>query len=94
MTTKELAGMSFEEAITKLCEERNTITTLETLKAYAQSEIDNERYFVAIHILKALQSADDGVQYFDYDYCMGTLEMPTQIKTKEDLEDYCDDTED
>ena len=94
MTTKELAGMSFEEAITKLWEERNTITTLETLKEYVKSEIDKDRYFLAIHILKALQSADDGVQYFDYDYSMGALETPTQIKTKEDLEDYCIDTED
>ena len=28
------------------------------------------------------------VDYYSYDYCMGTLETPTAIETKEDLKDY------
>lgn len=44
--------------------------------------------FLAIHILQALN--DDTADYYDYDYCMGTLDTPTPIKTKEELEDYLD----
>lgn len=83
MTKKEFNKLSFDEAISRLMEEGENITDYETLKDFAKDQIDNDNFFVAIHICEALN--DDQTEYYSYDYSMGTLETPTPIKTKEDL---------
>ena len=91
MTVKELYSMNFNEACEKLRGESDLITTYESLKEYAIQNIREERLFLAIHILEAIQQfpADS----YDYDYCMGTLENPTPLILLKDLIDYCEDTE-
>ena len=80
--------MPYTEAIEKLQEENNCITTYSILKEFAIDNINNDNLFIAIHILQALQ--ENEADYYNYDYCMGTLETPTPIKSLEDLEDYCE----
>lgn len=87
MTKQELNNLTFEEAIEKLQEENNCITTYNTLKEFAIDNINNDNLFIAIHILQSIQDEDE---YYNYDYNMGTLETPTPIKSLEDLEDFCE----
>ena len=87
MKVRELKKLTFEEAIEKLEEENNCITTYSILKEFAIDNINNDNLFIAIHILQAIQ---DEAEYYNYDYNMGTLETPTPIKSLEDLEDFCE----
>ena len=87
MTKKELNTLTFDEAIEKLEEENDCITTYNILKEFAIDNINNDNLFIAIHILQAIQ---DESEYYNYDYNMGTLETPTPITSLEDLEDYCE----
>lgn len=91
MTVKELYSMTFNEACERLCSENDLITTYESLKEYAIQSIREERLFVAIHILEAIQQFP--ADYYNYDYCMGTLDSPTPLFILKELIDYCDDTE-
>ena len=86
MKKQELKKLSFENAVEKLRQEKDNITTYETLKQFSIDNIENDNLFLAIHILQGIN--DEQADYYDYDYCMGTLETPTPIKTKDDLIDY------
>ena len=88
MKKRELKKLTFEEAIEKLQEENNYITTYDILKEFAIDNINNDNLLLAIHILQALQ--EDEAYYYNYDYSAGTFETPTPIKSLEDLEDYCE----
>ena len=67
----------------------------EVLIEEAKHEIDEDNMMMALHILNAIYNSDcpDG-SYYLYDRSMGTLETPTPITCKEDLEDYIDFEED
>lgn len=77
---------TFEEYIEDLKENRDDIVDRDALKAFAIDYINNDNEFVAIHILEALRDSD--AEYFNYDYCMGTLNTPTPLETIKDLEEY------
>lgn len=91
MTIKELHKLTFDEAIEKLQEETNCITTIYTLKDFTIKNINKDNIFLSIHILQALQ--ENNADYYNYDYYMGTLDTLTPIKTLEDLEDFCEEGE-
>ena len=88
MTRAEFEAMEFEEVMEELNMERDDITSYEMLKEYATEKIEENNFLVAIHILKALQS--DTAEWYKYDYCMGTLQTPSGIKDKEDVEHMID----
>ena len=88
MKKRELKKLTFEEAIEKLEEENNCITTYNILKEFAIDNINNDNLFIAIHILQALQ--ENEAEYYNYDYNMGTLETPSPITSLEDLEEFCE----
>ena len=88
MTKIELYKLNFEDAASILEQENNQITTYENLKYFAIQNINEDMLFLAIHILEAINN--DTAEYYDYDYCMGTLDKPVSLKTLEDLEDYID----
>ena len=92
MTIHELNAMTFQEAVEKLSEEKDQITTYERLKDFAIHHINEDNIFLSIHILEALQA--NFADYYDYDYCMGTLDKPTPLKCLQDLQDYCEIPED
>lgn len=74
-----------------ISENDDRITTYETLKEFAKENIDNDRLFLSIHILKAIW--DNPADFYDYDYCMGTLDTPTPLLLIKDLEEYCEQEE-
>ena len=88
MTYTELSELSFYEAIDKLSDEVDVITSVETLKDFAVNMIKEDYLFLAIHILEAIHTRP--ADYYDYDYNMGTLETPTPLTCISDLQDYCE----
>ena len=89
MTRAEFEEKSFEEVMEELNNQRDDITTYEMLKEYAMEKIEEDNFLVAIHILEALQS--DTAEWYEYDYCMGTLQTPSGITEKEDVKHMIDD---
>jgi hypothetical protein len=95
MTRKQFIRMSFEELLEWAWDNLNDLTTEDCLLEFAKKKIDDENVMMALHVLHAVyeSEAPDG-SYYIYDYSMGTLETPTPITCKEDLEDYIDFEED
>ena len=91
MTIRELQCKSFNDAAQELSENDDRITTYETLKEFAKKNIDSDRLFLALHILKAIW--ENTADYYDYDYCMGTLDTPSPLLVIKDLEEYCEQEE-
>lgn len=90
MTRQEFKEKSFEDVMLKLDEELDEITTLDRLKEFAKSKIDEGNYLVSSHIVDALQAGNDE-DWWNYDYCMGTLDTPIPITEKADVEHLIDD---
>lgn len=91
MTREEFNNMPFEELLDWAYDNIDGMHSEEVLIDLAKHEIDEENLQMAIHILQAIYDSDapDGC-YYIYDRCMGTLETPTPITCKEDLEEYID----
>jgi len=89
MTREDYNKKNFEDIMEQLNEERDDITTYETLKDFAKEKIEEDNLFIAIHILEALRN--DDAEWYEYDYCMGTLQTPSGITEKEDVEHMIDD---
>lgn len=90
MTRPEFEEKSFEDVMNQLDEELNEITTLDVLKDFAKSKIDDGNYFLANHIIEALRNGNDEY-WWDYDYYMGTLDTPIPLTEKADVEHLIDD---
>lgn len=84
MTRQDYEKKSFEELMEQLNEESDQITTYENLKEFAKYKIDENELNVARHILESIHN--DSEEWYDYDYCMGTLDTPSSITCKEDVE--------
>ena len=88
MTREEFNTLSFEDVMERLNEECDQITTIDILKEFIKDNIDNDNFNVALHVLNAIwndPNPEDSIWY-DYDYSMGTLDTPTSINSKEDVE--------
>jgi hypothetical protein len=90
MTKTEFEAMSFEEAIEWANENLNDLTTEDILIDFAKTKIDDDNIYMAIHILGAIHNNPYDTEYYLYDYCMGTLDTPTPVTCKEDLEPLID----
>ena len=84
MTRREFEEKSFEDVMSQLNEECDQITTLDRLKEFAKLKIDEGNYPLANHIIVALQAGHDE-DWWDYDYCMGTLDTPIPLTEKTDV---------
>ncbi len=95
MKREEFEAMSFEELLEWAYENIDDMHSEEALIELAKHEIDEDSLRMALHILNAIYESDcpDG-SYYIYDRSMGTLETPTPITCKEDLEEYIDFEED
>ena len=91
MTREQFDNMEFEELLEWAYENIDNLWYEDALIALAKHEIDEHNIQMALHILIAIFDSDcpDGSLYI-YDRSMGTLETPTPITCKEDLEDYID----
>lgn len=91
MKRERFEEMSLEELVEWAYENVDDVHTEDTLIVMAKHEIDEENLQMAIHILNAIYESDcPDNSYYIYDRSMGTLETPTPITCKEDLEDYID----
>lgn len=91
MTKQQFDEMTLDELIEWAYENLNDITTEDILLDFAKHKIDDENIYLAIHVLQAVwNSGEPHNGYYRYDYSMGTLETPTPITCKEDLEDLID----
>lgn len=95
MTRKEFETMSFEDFIEWAKENLDDVTDEEILKEFAIEELQDDNFGMALHIINAIYNNPYDTEYYRYDYSMGTLETPTPITDKEDLEDliFFDDEE-
>ena len=91
MKREEFENMSFEELLEWAYDNLDNVWYEEVLIEEAKREIDEENLQMALHILNAVYESDcPDDSYYLYDRTMGTLETPTPITCKEDLEDYID----
>lgn len=91
MKREQFEQMSFEELLDWAYENIDDIHTEGGLIGMVKHEIDEENLQMAVHILNAVWESDcPDDSYYLYDRSMGTLETPTPITCKEDLEDYID----
>lgn len=91
MNKDQFNTLSFDEVMQQLNEEKDTITTIDILKDFIKENIDNDNYYLALHVLNAIAEDTSDAQWWIYDYCMGTLETPTPINDKEDIEHLIED---
>ncbi len=94
MTKKELKKLGFENAIEILQEEVNDITDIDVLKEFIKENIDNDNFFLAMHLLDAIYNSNSPYPepyYYRYDYTLGTYDTPEELNTIEDLEQFCED---
>lgn len=92
MTEAELRAMIDEgkplsEIASEMADGEYDVCSRETLLSYAISEIENDRLFLARHILDAVDSGEYADFYF-YDITMGTLDTPLAIESIGDLVDH------
>lgn len=95
MTKQQFEEMTLEELTEWAYENLNDITTEDILLDFAKHKIDDENIYLAIHVLQAVWNSSESFNgHYIYDYSMGTLETPTPITCKEDLEHLIDFEED
>lgn len=88
MTRAEFEKKSFEEVMEQLNEEHDTITTLDMLKEFIKEKIDDDDFNIASYLCNAIWNDPNPTmsQWYDYDYCMGTMDTPVCLSCKEDVE--------
>lgn len=93
MTRKEFETKSFDEVMEQLNEERDDITTIDILKEFIKEKVDNEYFNVASHLCNAIWNDPnpENSDWYEYDYCMGTLDTPVRLSKKEDVEHLIED---
>lgn len=91
MTREQFNNMTFEELLEWAYENIYYMHSERGLIEMAKHEIDEENLQMAVHILNAIFESDcPDDSYYIYDRSMGTLETPTPITCKDDLEEYID----
>ena len=91
MTKQQFDEMTLDELIEWAYENLNDVTTEDILLDFAKSKIDDDNIYLAIHVLQAVWNSGEAFNgYYLYDYSMGTLETPTPVTCKEDLEHLID----
>lgn len=87
MTREQYKRMDFEEFMEWARENLDVVTDEEILKEFVIEKLQDDNFGMALHIINAIYNNPYDTEYYRYDYSMGTLETPTPITDKEDLED-------
>ena len=91
MKREQFEAMTLDELLEWANENINDLTSEEVLIQFAKEKIDDDNIYMAMHILSAIYNSEEAYNdCYLYDYNMGTLETPTPITCKEDLENYID----
>ena len=93
MTRAEFEEKSFEDVMNQLNKELDEITTLDRLKEFIKDKIDEDDFGIASHLCNAIWNDPNPSmsEWYDYDYSMGTLDMPVCLSEKADVEHLIDD---
>ena len=88
MTRADFETKTFDELIEQLHEEHPDIHSYDYLKDFAKNLIDEENIGFAMHILNAIYNAiyNEPGEWFEYDCTMGTLQTPSGLTEKANLE--------
>lgn len=84
MTKADFETKTFDELIEQLQNEDRDICSYDHLKDFAKHLIDEENIGFALHILNAIYT--ESGEWFEYDCTMGTLQTPSGLTEKADLE--------
>lgn len=89
MTRADFETKTFDELIEQLQNEDQDICSYDYLKDFAKHLIDEENIGFALHILNAIYTEPG--EYFEYDCSMGTLQTPSGLTEKSDIEHLIED---
>lgn len=87
MTRAKFEAMSFDELMEWANENLNDVTHEEILKDFAMEKMNDDDFGMVLHIVNAIYENPYNTIWYRYDYCMGTLQTPSPIAEKEDIED-------
>ena len=87
MTREKFEAMSFDELMVWAYENLYDITTEEILKDFAVEKLRDDNFGMALHIINSIYENPYDTEWYRYDYSMGTLQTPSPIADKEDIED-------
>ena len=90
MTRAEFEAIEFDELIELMYENSYDVTSEETLKSFAMDKLQDDDFRMALHIINAIYNNPYDTEWYRYDYSMGTLQTPSPITDKEDVEDLID----
>jgi hypothetical protein len=82
-------GKKLDDVIYDFEDNNDVIVSRDIILDFAINQIQNDRLFLARHILDAVDK--NYADFYSYDMSMGTLETPTAIEDIEDLYDYVED---
>ena len=82
-------GKTFDDIIYDFEANDDYIVSRDIILDFAINQIQNDRLFLARHILDAVDK--DYADFYSYDMSMGVLETPTAICDVNDLYDYVED---
>lgn len=74
----------FDEAMSKLSENLNTLYDEELLIQFVKDKLDSVDY----HVLNAIVESKGDSHWYDYDFFCGTLDKPVCINTVEEALTY------
>ena len=87
MTRTEFEEIDFDELLELMFENLDSITDEETLKGFAIDKLRDDNFGLALHIINAIYENPYDSEWYRYDYSMGTLETPSPITCKDDVDD-------
>lgn len=87
LTRETFENMSFEELMEWANENLDDVTREDILKDFAIEKLRDDHFNLALHIINAIYNNEYDTEWYRYDYCMGTLQTPSPITEKEDIED-------
>ena len=87
MTRTEFEEIDFDELLELMFENSDIITDEETLKGFAIDKLRDDNFGLALHIINAIYENPYDSEWYRYDYSMGTLETPSPITCKDDVDD-------
>lgn len=82
-------GKTLDDVIYDFEANNDYIVSRDIILDFAINQIQNDRLFLARHVLDAVDK--EYADFYSYDMSMGTLETPTAITSIEDLYDYVED---
>lgn len=82
-------GKTFNDVIYDFEANNDYIVSRDIILDFAINQIQNDRLFLARHVLDAVDN--EYADFYSYDMSMGTLETPIAITSIDDLYDYVED---